>query len=313
MDCRRLPYDAQRQGAKTPTEGQGGSSIASADTIFSRDFVKPRGEPPRLIQLLRGIQPDKVGDMNDDGYFNAAVAPTYDAACGDMNSAAVLEPMVEFLARLAGQGRALEFAIGTGRVALPLSAAGVEVHGIEMSRAMLAELAKKPGAEGINATIGDMSTARVEGSFSLVYLVYNTITNVLTQDGQVACFENAAAHLEPGGHFVIEVFIPSLRKLPIGESFIPFDVSDGHLGIDEYDTVNQLLTSHHYWIANGRAELFHSPHRYAWPAEYDLMARIAGLTLDQRWANWQRDPFTAESTSHISVWRKRAQRLTDVR
>jgi SAM-dependent methyltransferase len=242
--------------------------------------------------------------MNEDGYFDAAVAPTYDAACGDMNSEAVLQPTVAFLAGLAGNGRALEFAIGTGRVALPLLAAGVEVHGIEMSRAMLAELAKKPGAQGITTTVGDMSSTRVEGSFSLVYLVYNTITNLLTQDGQVACFKNAAAHLEPGGYFVIEVFIPSLRKLPMGETFIPFEVTKGHLGIDEYDVVNQMLISHHYWITGGRVELFHSPHRYAWPAEYDLMARIAGLSLNQRWASWNRDPFTPESTSHISVWRK---------
>ncbi len=245
-----------------------------------------------------------MGGMNNDGHFNAAVAPNYDATCGDMNSIAVLGPTVEFLAGIARNGQALEFAIGTGRVALPLLAAGVEVHGIEMSRAMLAELAKKPGAESIATTVGDMSTTRVKGSFSLVYLVYNTITNLLTQDGQVACFQNAAAHLEPGGCFVIEVYVPPLQKLPPGESFIPFDVSKGHVGIAEYDTVNQMLTSHHYWIANGRAELFNSPHRYAWPAEYDLMARIAGLVLDQRWANWHRDPFTADSTSHISVWRK---------
>jgi SAM-dependent methyltransferase len=251
-----------------------------------------------------GFDSRQSGGMNEDGYFDAAVAPTYDAACGDMNSEAVLQPTVAFLAGLAGNGRALEFAIGTGRVALPLLAAGVEVHGIEMSQAMLAELAKKPGAQRITTTVGDMSSTRVEGSFSLVYLVYNTITNLLTQDGQVACFKNAAAHLEPGGYFVIEVFIPSLRKLPTGESFIPFDITKRHLGIDEYDVVNQTLTSHHYWITDGRAELFHSPHRYGWPAEYDLMARIAGLTLDQRWANWNRDPFTAESTSHISVWRK---------
>ena len=242
--------------------------------------------------------------MDEDGYFDAVVAPTYDAACGDMNSAAVLEPTVAFLAGLAGNGRALEFAVGTGRVALPLTAAGVEVHGIEMSRAMLAELANKPGAERIATTIGDMSSTRVEGSFSLVYLVYNTITNLLTQDDQVACFQNAAYHLEPGGCFVIEVFIPALRKLPMGESFIPFDVTKRHLGIDEYDVVNQMLISHHYWIAGRTAEMFQTPHRYAWPAEYDLMARIAGLSLDQRWANWNRDPFTADSTSHISVWRK---------
>ncbi len=252
--------------------------------------------------------------ISKDGYFDARVAPGYDASCGDMNSPEVLSPTIEFLAALAGSDgnkRALEFALGTGRVALPLSAAGVEVHGIEMSSAMLAEFAKKPGADRITATVGDMATTRIEGQFPLVYLVYNTITNLLTQDQQVACFQNAAAHLSPGGCFVIEVFIPSLRTLPVGESFRPFEITQGHLGIDEYDVANQMLTSHHYWISNGRAELFHTPHRYAWPAEYDLMVRIAGMTLDQRWADWQRESFKSESTSHISVWRKPALLTVD--
>lgn len=243
-----------------------------------------------------------------DGRFDATVAPSYDTVCGEMNSAAVLRPTVSFLREFAERSgtpaRALEFAIGTGRVALPLAAAGVEVHGIELSRAMLAELAKKPGGQSIPVTVGDMTTTRVEGTFPLVYLVYNTITNLLIQDEQVACFRNAAAHLAPGGSFVIEVSIPALRRLPLGESFVPFDVTDGHLGIDEYDVASQLLTSHHYWIVNGRVELFDSPHRYAWPAEYDLMAKIAGMSLTQRWSNWNRDPFTSESTSHISVWQK---------
>ena len=243
-----------------------------------------------------------------DGRFDAAVAPSYDAACGEMNSPTVLGPTVAFLRELAERpgtrARALEFAIGTGRVALPLAAVGVEVHGIELSRAMLAELAKKPGGQSIPVTVGDMTTTRVDGIFPLVYLVYNTITNLLTQDEQVACFRNAATHLMPGGSFLIEVFIPALRRLPMGESLVPFDVTDGHLGVDEYDVAHQLLTSHHYWITNGRAELFDSPHRYAWPAEYDLMAKIAGLSLTQRWSNWNREPFTSESSSHISVWQK---------
>jgi SAM-dependent methyltransferase len=238
------------------------------------------------------------------GIFDETVAPSYDASCGEMNEAHVLVPTVDFLAELAGDGRALEFAIGTGRVALPLSARGVDVSGIELSQPMLDQLIAKPGADRIRLTVGDMATTRVDGSFRLVYLVYNTITNLLTQDQQVECFRNAAAHLEPGGTFVIEVFIPSLRRLPVGESFVPFDVSPGHLGIDEYDIANQMLISHHYWISRGRADLFDSPHRYAWPAEYDLMARIAGMTLHQRFANWARDRFTSESTSHVSVWKK---------
>jgi hypothetical protein len=162
----------------------------------------------------------------------------------------------------------------------------------------------KPGGASLPVTIGDMASARVEGVFGLVYLVYNTITNLLTQDEQVACFRNAAAHLDVGGHFVVEVFVPALRRLPEGERFVAFDVSDRHVGVDEYDVVNQRLTSHHYWTADGRPEIFSSPHRYAWPTEYDLMARMAGLTLRSRWSDWQRTPFTADSKSHVSVWQK---------
>ncbi len=240
------------------------------------------------------------------GFFDERVAAGYDDACGDMNDPAVLGPTIDFLADLAGDGRALEFAVGTGRVALPLSERGVEVCGIELSPAMAAQLASKPGAERVPVTIGDMTTTRVDGDFRLVYLVYNTITNLLTQDEQVACFRNAAAHLDRGGRFVIEVMVPALRKLLPGETSVVFDLSPGHVGIDEYDVANQRLVSHHYWITDGRASTFDSPHRYAWPAEYDLMARLAGLSLSERWSNWQRDPFTSDSTSHVSVWRKSA-------
>ncbi len=239
-----------------------------------------------------------------NGIFDERVAPSYDATSAEMFRDDVLGPTVDVLAGLAGDGRALEFAIGTGRVALPLAARGVEVHGIELSQPMIDQMLTKPGGAQLPVTIGDMATTSVDGTFRLVYLVYNTITNLLTQDGQVDCFANAAAHLEPGGRFLIEVFVPSLRRLPPGERFVPFDVTKGHLGIDEYDLVNQRLISHHYWINNGRAETFDSPHRYAWPAEYDLMARLAGLTLTHRWATWQQDPFTSESPSHISVWQK---------
>jgi SAM-dependent methyltransferase len=239
-----------------------------------------------------------------DGFFDERIAARYDDSCGEMNDPFILGLTVDFLAEIAGGGRALEFASGTGRVALPLSERGVEVHGIELSRAMVDQMRAKPGAERIEVAIGDMATTRVEGTFTLVYLVYNTITNLLTQDEQVECFRNAATHLEPSGRFVVEVLVPELQRLPKGESFLPFDVGPGHLGIDEYDTVDQRLTSHHYWIADGRAETCVSPHRYAWPAEYDLMARLAGLTLSERWSTWQRDPFTSDSTSHISVWKQ---------
>jgi SAM-dependent methyltransferase len=242
--------------------------------------------------------------MSDDGVFDERIARTYDADGAEMFAPEVLGPTVDFLAELAGDRRALEFAVGTGRVALALRARGVDVAGIELSRAMVHQMTVKPGAERVPVTIGNMATTRVEGTFGLVYLVFNTITNLLTQDEQVACFCNAAAHLDIGGHFVIEVFVPALRRLPIGECLLAFDVSDSHVGVDEYDVVNQTLTSHHYRSSDGRAGIFDSPHRYAWPAEYDLMARIAGLTLRERWSSWRRTPFTAESTSHVSVWEK---------
>ena len=242
--------------------------------------------------------------MHDDGLFDERVALTYDSDDAGMFSAEVLGPTVDFLAELAAGRCALELAIGTGRVALPLSERGVDVVGIELSRAMAHQLAVKPGGDRIPVTIGDMATTRVEGQFGLVYLVYNTISNLLSQDEQVACFCNAAAHLEPNGCFVIEMFVPNLRRLPPGETFVPFDVSDHHVGVDEYDVVDQRVTSHHYSIDDGRAGVFHTPHRYAWPAEYDLMARIAGLEPHGRWADWKRTPFTADSASHVSVWRK---------
>ena len=236
-----------------------------------------------------------------DGAFDSTVAPQYDDDCADMFAPEVLEPTVAFLAELAGSRPALEFAIGTGRVALPLAAAGVEVHGIELSQAMVAEMRTKPGADRIPVTTGDMATTRVDGKFGLVYLVFNTITNLLTQEDQVACFCNAAEHLAPGGCFVIETGVPRIQDLPRGERFLAFSADDEHGGIDEYDLVEQRLVSHHYRTGDHPGR-FSSEHRWAWPAEYDLMARIAGLSLRERWADWHRSPFTATSRNHISVW-----------
>ena len=229
-------------------------------------------------------------------------ARTYDDDVAAMSSPAVVGPTVDVLAELAAGGRALEFAVGTGRIAIPLAERGVDVVGIELSRPMIDRLRSKPGSERIRVIHGDMSTTRAHGSFSLVYLVFNTITNLLTQDAQVACFENAAAHLEPGGRFVVETFVPSLQRLPIGVRFVPFEVSDEHIGIDEYDVVDQTLVSHHVVTRPDGVTRSSGRFRYAWPAEYDLMARIAGMELVDRWADWQRRPFTAMSTSHISVW-----------
>jgi Methyltransferase domain len=241
----------------------------------------------------------------DDGYFDQRIAATYDESSADMFDSAVVEPTVDFLAGLANGGRALELGIGTGRIGLPLAARGVEVHGIELSQAMVAQLRTKPGGVGITVTIGDFATARADGPFRLAYLVFNTIMNLTTQAAQVACFRNVAVHLEPGGSFVIEVGVPSLRKLPPGESIRAFHVSEKRWGIDEFDVANQGLTSHHFEIGDdGRLDRLSIPFRYVWPAELDLMAELAGMQLRERWAGWQREPFTSESTKHVSVWER---------
>jgi SAM-dependent methyltransferase len=240
-----------------------------------------------------------------DGYFGDAVAATYDDPADMMFDPAVIGPAVDFLADLAGGGRALELGIGTGRIALPLAARGVEVHGIDLSNAMVSRLRAKPGGEAIAVTIGDFSATRVEGAFRLVYVVYNTIMNLTTQAGQVACFRNAAAHLEPGGSFVVEVGVPDLQRLPPGERYVVFDASESHWGVDEYDVLNQGLVSHHFQRGvDGSFEPSSGPFRYAWPAELDLMAELAGMRLRERWAGWEREPFTADSRQHVSVWEK---------
>ena len=244
------------------------------------------------------------GDRVDDGIFDEAVAAEYDATVADRFRPEVLDPTVDRLAELASGGRALELAVGTGRVALPLAERGIEVVGIERSRAMVAQLRAKPGGDVLAVTIGDMATTRVPGSFRLVYLVFSTLSNLLTQDAQVACVANAADHLEPGGWFVVEAGVPDLRRLPPGERIVAFEATERHLGFDEYDVAAQVLTSHHVWFDGERTSRFASTHRYAFPAELDLMARLAGLELRHRWSTWHRDPFTSESTDHISIWQK---------
>jgi SAM-dependent methyltransferase len=241
-----------------------------------------------------------------EDYFGERVADRYDESSADMFDPAVVEPVVDFLAELAGDGAALELGIGTGRIALPLAQRGVRVHGIDLSEAMVAKLRAKPGAEQIGVTIGDFATTTVDGAFSLAYLVFNTIGNLTTQDQQVACFQNAAAHLEPGGCFVIETGVPGVRLLPRDETYRVFDFGEGHLGVDEYDVENQGLVSHHFWPVDGKWERRSIPFRYVWPAELDLMARLAGMKLRERWSGWKREPFTSESTKHVSVWEKPA-------
>jgi SAM-dependent methyltransferase len=237
-----------------------------------------------------------------EDHFGEDVAPRYDERSAEMFGAEVVDPVVDFLAELAGDGAALELGIGTGRIALPLSERGVPVHGIDLSEAMVAQLHAKPGADRIGVTIGDFATTRVDATFSVAYLVFNTINNLTTQDEQVACFENVAAHLDQGGTFVIEVGVPGIRWLPPGETVRPFTVTPTRLGFDEYDVARQGLVSHHYWLEDGAFEERSIPFRYVWPAELDLMARIAGMRLWERWSGWRREPFTSESTKHVSVW-----------
>jgi SAM-dependent methyltransferase len=230
----------------------------------------------------------------------------YDDSAAEMFDPAVVEPVVDLLVELAGNGRALELGIGTGRIALPLAQRGVPVYGIELSNAMAARLRAKPGGEEIGVTIGDFATTTVDGTFSVAYLVFNTIMNLTTQAAQVACFRNVAAHLEPGGCFVIEVGVPELQRLPPGETLRAFHVSETRWGLDEYDVARQGLTSHHFEIVDGRLERLSIPFRYAWPAELDLMAQLAGMRLRERWSGWKREPFTSDSRKHVSVWEKAA-------
>ena len=253
--------------------------------------------------------PNRRGDDPADGWFGESIAADYDAE-GGANAPEVVQPAVQVLADLAGDGPLLELAVGTGRIAAPLADRGLPVTGIELSRAMAERIADKPGGGAVEVVIGDMTSTRVPGEFSLVYLVFNTISNVTTQDGQVAVFSNAAAHLRPGGLFLVEVGLPSLRRLPPGQDVVPFAVAPdgaggGYLGFDQYDVVTQEFTSTHVTVsADGTGTFRRMPFRYAWPAEMDLMARIAGLELRHRWSGWDRSALTAESTRHVSVWAK---------
>jgi SAM-dependent methyltransferase len=241
-----------------------------------------------------------------EDYFGEEIAERYDETSVDMFDPAVVEPAVAFLADLAGSGAALELGIGTGRIALPLVQRGVRVHGIDLSEAMVARMRAKPGGERIPVTIGDFATTTVDETFTLTYLVFNTIVNLTTQDEQVACFQNAAAHLEPGGAFVIEVGVPSLRRLPPRETVNIAAFSEGYHCVNEFDVANQGLVSHHFTAVGGAFEERSIPFRYVWPSELDLMARLAGMRLRDRWSGWAREPFTSDSTRHVSVWEKPA-------
>jgi SAM-dependent methyltransferase len=246
------------------------------------------------------------GKRHGKGFFGERAASVYDERAADMFAPAVVKPVVDMLADFAGQGRALEFGIGTGRIALPLAKRGVRVVGIDDSEAMVARLRAKTGADQVNVAIGSFATTRVAGEFTLVYLIFNTIFNLVTQDEQVACFQNAAAHLASGGRFVVETHVPDLQRLPVGQTIIPYRAEPEGISFDVYDVVTQRFSSQHYVFADGRVEAYPVEFRYAWPSELDLMARIAGLNLRERWGGWQREPFTSVSRAHVSVYQKLA-------
>jgi SAM-dependent methyltransferase len=243
--------------------------------------------------------------MVSSDLWDAETAAHYDEDSADMFTPELLAQTVDFLEQRAGTGPALEFAIGTGRVAIPLRQRGIQVTGIELSPAMVAQLRTKATEEDLPVVIGDMATTRIPGEYSLVYLVWNSISNLRTQTEQVECFRNAARHLAPGGRFVIELWVPPLRRLPPGQTAVPFDISDGHIGFDTYDLVTQQCTSHHYRTdADGTVRYDNGHFRFIWPAECDLMAQLAGLELEERYADWACTPFTNDSENHVSVWRK---------
>jgi SAM-dependent methyltransferase len=281
--------------------------VVEHDPAWAEEYAadRDRGGPRSSNDRRRDRGLGRLRAMGaDEGYFGERVAAVYDAHSASMFDPAIVGPAVDTLAELAGGGRALELAIGTGRIGLPLAERGVPVAGIDNSEAMLDRLREKPGAERIEFVAGDMATTRVDGEFSLVYLVFNTIFNLTTQDGQVACFENAAAHLRSGGRFVIEARVPELQRLPLGQTVLPWRADPSGLSFYVYDVVTQRLSGQHFYLEDGRVQPSPTEMRYAWPVELDLMARVAGMRLEHRWAGWGGEPFTALSPSHVSVYRK---------
>ena len=253
-----------------------------------------------------GVQSDfdRLAALSQDDLWDEEAAATYDTPGEGADAPDVVGPAVERLAAIADGGPALEFAVGTGRIAIPLIARGVPVSGIEFSTHMIRRLRQKIPADQLPVTVGDMSSTRVDGDFSLVYLVFNTIGNLLTQDAQVECFRNAAAHLRPGGHFVVELWVPDLRRMPPGVPAAVESVEDGYILVDTMDTLRQHLISYHFRFGDGhQAHVGRTPHRYIWPSELDLMGRLAGFERESRWSDWQGRPFTQDSTSHVSVYR----------
>jgi SAM-dependent methyltransferase len=237
-------------------------------------------------------------------HFDEWIAQHYEDLWPELFVPEAIDAPVEVLAQWAGPGPVLELGVGTGRIALPLSRRGLEVQGIELSRPMATRLGQAADSRNVEVTIGDFATTSLDKRFTLAYLIRNTITNLTTQDEQVACFQNAAAHLIPGGSFCVENYIPELQRIPVSQSVHVFVASPTHLAFEDYDTGSQIAVSHHYWMINGQMRTMSSPHRYVWPAELDLMARLAGMTLVERWADWRGTPFNGTSRSHVSIWTK---------
>jgi SAM-dependent methyltransferase len=236
--------------------------------------------------------------------FDEWIAQRYERLWPELFDDELIAATVAILRELAGSRPALEFGVGTGRIAVPLRRAGVRVHGIDLSPAMAARLRAQPGGSAVDVTIGNFATMTVGTGFGLVYLLRNTITNLTTQDSQAGAFRNAAAHLTPGGYFLIENYVPALRLLPPGQTTRVFTATDNHVGYETYDVAAQIAVSHHLWTIDGAVRTFSSTHRFAWPSELDLMATMAGMTRRARWAGWNRAPFTEHSSSHVTIWQR---------
>src|SRR2546423_757972 len=300
----QTPTGAGRTAGAISPPTAGSMTTAAGSTSFGESGCAP--EHWRWARFRGLAEPANIYEVPAD-YFGEDVAEHFDRRYAHLEARAIVDPMVEFISGFANGGAALELGVGTGRIALPLAARGVRVHGIDLSGAMISRLRAKPGSEKVSVTVGDIATTSVEGVFSVAYIVANTIMNLTTQDEQVACFQNVGAHLEPHGYFVMEVLVPRLQRLPPGETYQPFAVTQSHLGFDEYDVVQQRVISHHYWIDGDEVQVISPPFRYVWPSELDLMARIAGMTLRERRSGSQRDPFTADTAKHVSVWQMSVQ------
>jgi len=271
-------------------------------------------DPPSEELTVRTIEPAGKSRANE-GYCSSVTssdlwddktAATYYEDSAEMFAPDVVEPAVDLLARLAGSGPALEFAIGTGRIGIPLMRRGISVTGVELSPAMVQRLRVKVSEVDLPVVVGDMATTTVPGEFNLVFIVWNSISNLRTQQEQVECFRNAAHHLGPGGRFVVELFVPPLRRLPPGQAAVPFNVSETHTGFDTLDPITQRCDSHHYRRQLDGSIRYDVGHfRYIWPAECDLMAQLAGLELETRIEDWDGKPFGPDSEKHVSVWRKK--------